>query len=217
MAGSASTASVPRGSLSPSSSPPRHLVGSQARFPALVLAADRAERHLVAEALNDVGASNLILAAEPKDILTHCRLPAEPGVGAICMAPQDGSVLQLVTELRHRGWRRLVMVSPRWDGASVRLAIAAKVRCFVGRRSDHSDVAATELPRQRAGEADSLSEREIQVLQSVANGHSNKQVGEELGLSGLTVKSHLARIGRKLGTGDRAHMVAIAMRSGYIR
>ena len=32
-----------------------------------------------------------------------------------------------------------------------------------------------------------------------------------------TVKSHLGRIGRKLGTGDRAQMIAIAMRAGAIR
>ena len=38
-----------------------------------------------------------------------------------------------------------------------------------------------------------------------------------LGLSALTVKSHLARIARKLGTGDRAEMVALAMRAGVIR
>ena len=46
---------------------------------------------------------------------------------------------------------------------------------------------------------------------------SNKQIGEQLGLSALTVKSHLARIARKLGTGDRAEMVAMAMRAGVIR
>jgi DNA-binding NarL/FixJ family response regulator len=62
----------------------------------------------------------------------------------------------------------------------------------------------------------SLSAREIQVLQCVADGKSNKNIGEELGLSALTVKSHLARIARKLGTGDRAEMVATALRSGAI-
>src|SRR5206468_972510 len=51
----------------------------------------------------------------------------------------------------------------------------------------------------------------------VADGRSNKEIGETLGLSALTVKSHLARIARKLGTGDRAEMVAMAMRAGVIR
>jgi DNA-binding CsgD family transcriptional regulator len=37
-----------------------------------------------------------------------------------------------------------------------------------------------------------------------------------LSLSALTVKNHLARIGRKLGTGDRAQLVALAYRAGII-
>ena len=57
---------------------------------------------------------------------------------------------------------------------------------------------------------------EIEVVRLVADGRSNKWIGEQLSLSALTVKSHLARIGRKLGTGDRAHMVALAMRAGVI-
>jgi hypothetical protein len=48
-------------------------------------------------------------------------------------------------------------------------------------------------------------------------GRSNKEIGDELSLYALTVKSHLVRIGRKLGTGDRAEMVALTMRTGVIR
>jgi DNA-binding NarL/FixJ family response regulator len=50
----------------------------------------------------------------------------------------------------------------------------------------------------------------------VAAGRSNRDIGAELNLSALTVKSHLARIARKLGTGDRAEMVAVALRAGVI-
>ena len=61
-----------------------------------------------------------------------------------------------------------------------------------------------------------LSAREVGVLRHVADGCSNREVGEHLGLSALTVKSHLARISRKLGTGDRAQLVAIALRAGLL-
>ncbi len=61
-----------------------------------------------------------------------------------------------------------------------------------------------------------LTAREIGVLELVAAGRTNRRIGEELGLSALTVKSHLARISRKLGTGDRAELVAIVMRAGKI-
>ena len=62
-----------------------------------------------------------------------------------------------------------------------------------------------------------LSEREIEVIRLVADGRSNRWIGQQLGVSMLTVKSHLARISRKFGTGDRAHIVAKAMRAGTIR
>jgi DNA-binding CsgD family transcriptional regulator len=58
---------------------------------------------------------------------------------------------------------------------------------------------------------------EVEVLQLVADGQSNKEIGDALSLSPLSVKSSLSRIGRKLGAGDRAQMVALAMRAGVIR
>ena len=71
--------------------------------------------------------------------------------------------------------------------------------------------------RPRGGSPDELSAREVEVLQLVSEGRSNKEIGDALGLSALTVKSHLARIARKVGTGDRAEMVAHTMRSGLVR
>lgn len=61
-----------------------------------------------------------------------------------------------------------------------------------------------------------LTARELGVLRLVADGRSNRAVGEALDLSALTVKSHLARISRKVGTGDRAEMVAYAIRNGLL-
>ncbi len=61
-----------------------------------------------------------------------------------------------------------------------------------------------------------LTARELSVLSLVAEGQSNRAIGESLELSALTVKSHLARIARKLGTGDRAALVAVALRRGLI-
>ncbi|MBF6172118.1 MFS transporter [Nocardia blacklockiae] len=58
-----------------------------------------------------------------------------------------------------------------------------------------------------------LTEQEKTVLDLVSQGRSNKDVAAELGLSPLTVKAHLARIGGKLGITDRAGMVARALHS----
>ncbi len=100
---------------------------------------------------------------------------------------------------------------------AVRQAIGSGARSAVVPPARPAPVGAPAArPSRAAHAADSLSEREIQVLQRVAEGHTNRQIGEDLCLSALTVKSHLARIARKVGTGDRAEMVAIGIRSGIV-
>jgi DNA-binding NarL/FixJ family response regulator len=61
-----------------------------------------------------------------------------------------------------------------------------------------------------------LTHREQEILQLAADGHPNREIAEQLGLSPLTIKSHLGRIGRKLGSGDRAQLVLLALRAGAI-
>ncbi|MBM9508256.1 response regulator [Actinacidiphila acididurans] len=61
-----------------------------------------------------------------------------------------------------------------------------------------------------------LSERERQVLTMVARGLNNAEVGEALGLSPLTAKTHVSRIMGKLGARDRAQLVVAAYESGLV-
>lgn len=61
-----------------------------------------------------------------------------------------------------------------------------------------------------------LTNRENQIITALADGLTNKKIAEHLDITPLTVKSHLHRIGRKLGTGDRAGIVAAAVRSGLL-
>jgi DNA-binding NarL/FixJ family response regulator len=63
---------------------------------------------------------------------------------------------------------------------------------------------------------DSLSVREIEVLRSVAAGHSNKIVAGELSISEDTVKGHMKSILAKLDANDRTHAVLIAMKRGFL-
>lgn len=125
----------------------------------------------------------------------------------------DGPVLPLIRMLRARGWDRLTVLSSKADPRAVHAALRSGVRVVVVRTETDQAVPPPVRPSGRIP----LSERELEVLRLVADGQSNRQVGEKLGLSALTVKSHLARIARKLGSGDRAHLVATAIRKGYIR
>jgi PAS domain S-box-containing protein len=62
----------------------------------------------------------------------------------------------------------------------------------------------------------SLSPRELEVLQLVAEGRSAPEIGEILFVSAGTVKTHLKNIYGKLGARDRASAVAAALRRGMI-
>jgi LuxR family transcriptional regulator, maltose regulon positive regulatory protein len=55
-----------------------------------------------------------------------------------------------------------------------------------------------------------LSDREIEVLQLIADGYSNQQVAEQLFISLGTVKAHTASIYRKLDVRSRTQAVAVA-------
>ena len=67
---------------------------------------------------------------------------------------------------------------------------------------------------QASGSLGSLSAREAQVLHSLAQGLSNKEIAAALGLSIGTVKTHLRHIFRKLGVPDRTSAVVAVLRSG---
>jgi two-component system NarL family response regulator len=61
-----------------------------------------------------------------------------------------------------------------------------------------------------------LSAREIEVLQSAASGHSNKQIAGLLTISEETVKAHMKNVLSKLQANDRTHAVTIALKRGII-
>jgi DNA-binding NarL/FixJ family response regulator len=149
-----------------------------------------------------------------------------------------GRGLELLPTLRTEGWPVTVVLTAVTDPAVVRAAFLAGVHGYLLKSSSPTTVTdglrtalagevyadpgiASSLAQglTQAGVEEAvgeLSARERDILRLVADGHTNKEIGELVDLSALTVKSHLARIARKLGTGDRAHMVALGLRSGVI-
>ena len=68
----------------------------------------------------------------------------------------------------------------------------------------------------RDRKAETLTAREIEVLQLLAFGHTNKDIAEQLFISPDTVKTHLEHIFEKLGISDRTAAVAEALRRHLI-
>lgn len=123
----------------------------------------------------------------------------------------DGPAVPLIRMLRTRGWQKVIVLSGKADARAIHATVGAGVRSVIVHQQPEPSPASTQ-PRSSG----LLSERELEVLRMVADGQTNRAVGEHLGLSSLTVKSHLARIARKMGCGDRAEMVATSIRNGYI-
>ncbi len=207
----------------------RSLHARPSRFAALVVVPDPALRATVVGQVVALGAYDVVEAASVAEARARAR---SHGVGHLCIVDTrlpDGSGLGLVSELRTAGWPRAIVLSDPEEPYTVRAALAAGVRSYLvvavpepfGPRSgagvgvDAAGAPGHARPRVASG-PEGLSGRELQVLELVADGQSNREVGGALGLSALTVKSHLARISRKLGTGDRAEMVLVALRAGVI-
>jgi two-component system response regulator NreC len=71
-------------------------------------------------------------------------------------------------------------------------------------------------PPMPAGPPDDLTERELQVLQLIALGHTNADIGGQLFLSTRTVESHRAHIQQKLRLSTRAELVRYALDHGLL-
>ena len=208
-------------------------------FTAMVVDDHPLLRESMVARLRAMGAAEVVEAATVAEARARANAIGPCDLCILDLGLPDGNGLDLLGELRAEGWTRLVVLSAADDPYSVRAAFVAGAQGYLlksaspavvsdgvrrvldgGVYADPS-VASLLAAGLRGGPADSgvsdLSAREIEVLRLVADGKSNKEIGEALNLSALTVKSHLARIARKLGTGDRAEMVALVMRAGVIR
>jgi DNA-binding NarL/FixJ family response regulator len=63
---------------------------------------------------------------------------------------------------------------------------------------------------------ESLTDRELQVLQLIREGNRNKQIADRLSIAEATVNFHIKNLVAKLGANDRAHAVSIAIRRGLL-
>ena len=200
--------------------------GRTARFSALVVVASPFVRETIVRSLQGQGAREVIEAGSLAEARIRARSAGPRELCIIDVSLPDGSGVALVDELRALGWVRGLIIASAEDPYTVRAALTGGVRAFLVSPNAATSApalaspSAVPVPRRPRGTlstgADGLSAREIEVIQLVADGRSNKHVGVVMGLSALTVKSHLARIARKLGTGDRAEMVVVAMRAGVV-
>ncbi len=180
---------------------------------------DRAEFELVGEAATAGQAIALAIAHRPRVMLVDLSLPDMDGVDLIAsLNRSDAGIYFLVLTTRTGGDdinRALQAGAHAYlfkDTSSEELVSAIKtvaqggryVPPVVGRKAE-------QLPN-----AMELTSREREVLLWLARGCSNETIGEELGITTETVKSHMKNILGKLGLKSRSEAVALCLRAGLV-
>ena len=155
-----------------------------------------------------------------------------PDVTILDIAMPEVSGLQALAAIRERHPQaRVIMLTTLAGDHQMRCALQLGAAGFLMKSSVRSDLLAA-IRAVHAGQrwipADvaralvehlgqpPLSEREMAVLRSAADGNGNKQIGVKLGIAEDTVKAHIRTILAKLDARDRTHAVAIAVRRGII-
>ena len=177
----------------------------------LVVHADPFVREAVRVGLTRLGVERTLPAgsvAAVQDLLARRAV----GQLALVSAGLGADTAGVIGALLGHGWHRVMLLTPTRAAEPV-IATAVRAGATGALSGPAADPAG---PVGDPAAARTLTGREIQVITLVADGCTNKEIAGRLSLSALTVKNHLARIGRKLGARDRAHLVAVACRAGII-
>jgi two-component system, NarL family, response regulator len=176
---------------------------------------------IVAEAADGEEACELYDQFSPDVLMLDLRMPKKDG-------------LQVVTQLMsRRGSKPRIIVMTAYDTEEdIRQALKAGAKAFLVKAA-HPQQIREAVRKVAAGQAllqpeiasklaesmarPDLSNRETEILQYLARGRSNKEIGLILYISEGTIKHHVKSILRKLDAIGRSEAMAIATRRGLIR
>jgi DNA-binding NarL/FixJ family response regulator len=186
----------------------------------------RLERELDIDVVGEASTADDAVAKsrrlKPDIVLLDLLMPRRSGVDAI------PDLLRVSPETR------VIVVSSQAVASSVRRALAAGASGYLPKSSSDRELLAAirkvasgsgyvepglgaelVVPRQTPA-LEPLSERERDVLQLLALGHTNQEIGKQLYISVRTVDTHRAHIMMKLGLESRAELVMFALANGVI-
>jgi DNA-binding NarL/FixJ family response regulator len=178
------------------------------------------DMQVAGEAADGAQAVDLFTRMNPDLVLMDLRMPVKDGIEA-------------TKEIRAKQPEARILMLTTFDGdTDIHRALQAGAQGYVLKNSTGDKlipalraVAAGEkwIPREVANRLASrksfeeLTPRELQVLQQMAKGLANKEIGDVLSISGHTVKDHLKNILGKLRVADRTEAVTVALQRGIIR
>ena len=174
---------------------------------------------LVGFATNGREAVHKFREHHPDVTLMDLRLPDVSGIDAM---------IAIRTEFPDA---RIIMLTTFEGDVEIQRALAAGARGYILKSMPPQELAEAvrqvhagrkRIPSQIAAQLaehlgdELLTDRERDVLQHVATGSRNREIGERLFISEETVKVHVKHIMEKLGANDRTEAVTIAVRRGII-
>jgi len=181
--------------------------------------ANEKDMKLIAEAGSGAEAVWAFRQYHPDIVLMDLRMPGMDGIEA-------------TKEIRKIDPEAKIIALTSYDGdQEIYRALEAGVRGYILKESVHTEIVRAIrvvysgkrlMPPEVAERLSehfpqvALTPREIEVLQHVAKGLGNKEIGVRLGTAAGTVKMHLQNILSKLGASDRTHAVTLAIRRGII-
>lgn len=197
------------------------------------LVAQEADLRLAGSAENGIEAVRLARELHPDVVVMDVRMPLLDGIEATRMITGDAALA---------GVRVLILTTFDDDPDYVVRGVQSGASGFVGKgaepevllgaiRTVHrgegllSPRATRHLLDRHAGtggpdevhaDLQGLTERELDVLRLVAEGRTNQQIAEQLGITVLTVKTHLNRTMTKVARHDRSQLVVLAYETGLV-
>jgi DNA-binding NarL/FixJ family response regulator len=186
-----------------------------------------AELEVVGEASDGQEAVDLAEQIQPDVVLMDVRMPVLGGIGAtqtISRTVPNARVVMLTVEETQARVGEAIQAGAA--GYLLKDIDARELARAVHLAAEGSAVIHPSLTRQFIEEirqltrgeqsVSSLSAREVEVLQMIAYGSTNREVAEALHISPQTVKTYLERIFTKLGVSDRTRAVAMALKHGIV-
>ncbi len=178
-----------------------------------------AEMEVIAEGLNGQQAIDLYRQHKPDVTLIDLRMPALGGVEAITAIRREFPDARLIVLTTYDGdediYRSLQAGAKGYLLKDVFFEeLEAAIRT-VHAGSRHIPAVIAERLAERMASSD-LTSREMEVLELIVRGQSNKEIAATLKISEATVKSHINNILSKLGVTDRTQAATTALQRGLV-
>jgi DNA-binding NarL/FixJ family response regulator len=176
---------------------------------------------VVGEAADGAAAVARVRELRPDVVLMDLSMPGMDGTEAIVRITADGAGPAVVALTSFAERDRIVSTLEAGavgyvlkDAAPAEILRAVRAAA-AGQSPLDPQVTRILLGTPGAPRPPELTAREREVLALLAQGHNNKQIARQLGISDATVKAHLTRVFATLGVADRTQAALWAQRHGY--